>query len=96
MTRASLYSYYRIDPERSKEARAAVDALFDAVAQAYGVQGRWMRRHDDPHTYMEIYADIDDVDGLLAFTRRECERMGFARLLADSGARHDEIFVDAD
>ena len=96
MNRASLYVYYRIVPEHLEETRTAVDALFAAVAKAYGVHGRWMRRRDDPHTYLEVYVDIENVDALLAFTLRECERMGFARFLADSGARHNELFVDVD
>jgi hypothetical protein len=94
--RASLYTYYRIKPERREDVRAAVDALFVAAAQAYGIQGRWMRRKDDPQTYLEIYADrdVDHVEALTAFLHRECERIGFARLLADGSVRHDEIFVD--
>jgi quinol monooxygenase YgiN len=94
--RASLYTYYRIDPARREELRAVVDALFAAAAQAYGVQGRWMRRKDDPSTYLEVYADVENVAALAAFVQRECARIRFARLLADGGARHDEIFVDAD
>lgn len=96
MTRASLYTYYRIDPARCAELRAAVDALFAAAAQAYGVRGRWMRRKDDPSTFLEVYAGLENVDAFAAFIRRECERTGFTRLLADGSARHDEIFVDAD
>lgn len=94
--RASLYTYYRIHPERHENVRAAVDALFLAAAQAYGVRGRWMRRGDDPQTYLEVYVDVDNVEALASFLHRECERTGFARLLADGGVRHDEIFVDAD
>jgi hypothetical protein len=96
VTRASLYTYYRIDPARRAALRTAVDALFAAVAQAYGVQGRWMRRKDDPGTYLEVYADVENVEALVLFVRRECERSGFAALLADGTARHDEVFVDAD
>ncbi|MDX1374137.1 MAG: DUF4936 family protein [Burkholderiales bacterium] len=96
MTRACLYTYYRIDPARQREARTAVEALFAAAAQAYGVRGRWMRRKDDPSTFLEVYAEVENVEALAAFIRSECERMGFVRLLADGAARHDEIFVDAD
>lgn len=96
MTRATLYSYYRIDPARRGALRGAVDALFAAVAKAYGVRGRWMRRKDDPDTYLEVYADVENVDALALFVRRECEQSGFAALLADGTARHDEVFVDAD
>lgn len=96
VTRASLYTYYRVDPARRGALRSAVDALFAAVAQAYGVRGRWMRRKDDPGTYLEVYADVENVDALVLFVRQECERRGFAALLADGTARHDEVFVDAD
>jgi len=95
VTRSCLYTYYRIVPDRREDVRAAVDALFVAAAQAYGVRGRWMQRGDDPQTCLEVYVDVENADALAAFLRRECERTGFARLLADGGARHDEIFVDA-
>jgi len=96
VTRGCLYTYYRIVPGRREEVRAAVEALFAAAAQAYGVQGRWMRRGDDAQTYLEVYIDVENASALAVFLRRECERTGFARLLADGGVRHDEIFVDAD
>jgi len=96
VTRASLYCYYRADPAHRVALRSAVEALFRAVAQAHGVQGRWLHRKDDPQTCMEVYGDSADVEALAAFIRQECERTGFRQLLADAGVRHDEIFVDAD
>jgi len=96
VTRGSLYSYYRIEPARRAALRGAVEALFHAVVQAHGVQGRWMQRKDDPQTFMEVYGDSADVEALAAFIRQECERTGFRQLLADAAVRHDEIFVDAD
>jgi len=96
VTRASLYTYYRINPERRDALRVAVDALFVAAAQAYGARGRWMRRKDDPDTFLEVYPEVENVDALAAFLRRECERSGFSGFLADGGVRHEEIFVDAD
>lgn len=95
MTRANLYVYYRVDPTRRDALRAAIHTLFDAVAQTHGIRGRWMCRRDDPATYMEIYADVEDVTALAAFIEQVCERTGFERLLVDAGARHAEIFVDA-
>lgn len=96
MTRGCLYCYYRGDPAHSKALRSAVDALFHAVSENFSVQGRWMRRKDDPDTFMEIYADVANIDALVEFIQEECERSGFRRLLADSGVRHDEVFVNAD
>ncbi len=95
VTRASLYTYYRINPQHRDALRAAVNGLFAAAARAYGVQGRWMQRKDDPDTFLEIYAEVENVDALASFLRRECQRSGFSGLLADGGARHEEIFVDA-
>jgi len=96
VTRGCLYCYYRVDPAQSRALRNAVDALFHAVAENFSVQGRWMRRKDDPATCMEIYADVANVNALVQFIQQECERSGFRRLLADAGVRHDEVFVDAD
>ncbi len=35
--------------------RDEVESLFRAVEATTGVRGRWMRRRDDPATYMEVY-----------------------------------------
>ena len=96
MTRANLYVYYRVDPTRRAALRVAIRTLFDAVAQTHGIRGRWMCRRDDSATCMEIYADVEDVTALATFIEQYCEQLGFARLLVDAGARHAEIFVDAD
>jgi len=96
VSRASLFVYYRIDPARRDALRTAVGALFAAVAQTHGIRGRWMRRRDDPVTCMEVYADAEDVTALATFIDHHCERAGFGQLLAEAGARHAEIFVDAD
>lgn len=98
MIRACLYTYYRVDPAQGKALRDAVEALFRTVAEKFGVRGRWMRRRDDPYTFMEIYTGggDTDVDALARFIQEECDRSGFRRMLADSGVRHDELFVDAD
>lgn len=54
----NYYVYYKVDVARLAEARAAVEKLFAAVEHDYGVRGRWMRRRDDPATYMEVYEDV--------------------------------------
>lgn len=54
------YVYYRIDPARLDAMRRAVEEVFAAVEHATGVRGRWMRRRDDPGTYMEVYENVAD------------------------------------
>ena len=99
VTRGCLYSYYRADPAHREALRGAVEALFRSVSQIFGVEGRWMQRKDDPDTFMAIAPEQEDlagdVDALAQFVREQCERSGFRRLLADSGVRHDELFVEA-
>lgn len=69
----NYYVYYKIEPSRLEEVRTAVEKLFAAIERQYGVRGRWMRRRDDPATYMEVYEGVSDErafeDTLLQKTR---------------------------
>jgi len=41
-------------------ARSFVNKLFKEIEKQCGVRGRWMRRRDDPATYMEVYEGVKD------------------------------------
>ena len=56
----NYYVYYKVDPARLEEVRTQVEKLFAAVERRCGVRGRWMRRRDDPATYMEVYEGVSD------------------------------------
>ena len=56
----NYYVYYKVDPARLEEVRTQVERLFAAVERQCGVRGRWMRRRDDPATYMEVYEGVAD------------------------------------
>ncbi len=96
MSPASVYVYYRVDPERLRELQDVVEQLFTVVRREVGVTGCWQRRRDDPTTYMEVYPDVDDVPRFEALLARECERLGVYRCLAPGGARRVEFFVAVD
>jgi hypothetical protein len=81
------YVYYRIDPARLAEARSAVDELFALVARETGIQGRWMRRRDDPTTCMEVYEGVRDDQAFEALLERQSPKPGTDR--------HIERFVNA-
>ena len=83
----SYYVYYRIAPDRAAGLRKDVERLFDFIEASTGVRGRWMRRRDDPGTYMEIYEDIADGAAFEALLERETARLGLER--------HVERFVCA-
>ena len=75
----NYYVYYKLDPERLSELRPAIEALFKAVERESGVRGRWMRRRDDPATYMEVYEGVADEAAFEALLAREGAKLGLPR-----------------
>ncbi len=75
----SYYVYYRIAPDRAAGLRNDVERLFDLIEASTGVRGRWMRRRDDPGTYMEIYENIADGAAFEALLEREAAGLGLER-----------------
>ena len=53
--------------------------LFSVIERQCGVRGRWMRRRDDPSTYMEVYEGIQDAATFEALMERETESLGLQR-----------------
>jgi hypothetical protein len=77
----NYYIYYRVDPQRLAPLRPAVMALFKKIEEAFGVRGRWMRRRDDPTTYMEVYEGVQDEQAFEALLAREAPALGPERRL---------------
>ncbi|HEX7053994.1 MAG TPA: DUF4936 family protein [Burkholderiales bacterium] len=77
----NYYVYYKVDLARLAELRRKVDELFAAVEKECGVRGRWMRRRDDPATYMEVYEGVTDEAAFEALLEREGAKLGVARRL---------------
>ena len=75
----NYYVYYKVAPERVSALRGEVQALFAAVERALGVRGRWMRRRDDPSTYMEVYEGVADAPAFEALLAREGAKLGLER-----------------
>ena len=53
--------------------------LFRRAKLDFGVTGRWMRRRDDPSTYMEVYEGVKDEAGFEALLERAGTQFGLAR-----------------
>ena len=77
----NYYIYYKVSPEKVEGLRASVEALFSLVERRCGVRGRWMRRRDDPATYMEVYEGVTDERAFEALIEREGARLGLERRL---------------
>ena len=73
------YVYYKIAPDRLPQLRGMVEKLFQEIEKQCGVRGRWMRRRDDPSTYMEVYEGVKDETGFEALLEREGAKFGLAR-----------------
>jgi IMP cyclohydrolase len=83
----SFYVYYRVEPGRVASLQEEVRLLFRSIEAATGVRGRWMRRRDEPATYMEVYEDVHDGKAFEALLEREAAKLGLQR--------HVERFVCA-
>ena len=77
----NYYVYYKLDAEQAALARSFVNELFEKIKQQFDVQGRWMRRRDDPSTYMEVYEGVRDGAAFEALMRLEGPRLGVPRRL---------------
>ena len=73
------YVYYKLAPERVAELRGVVERLFQEIERQCGVRGRWMRRRDDPTTYMEVYEDVKDETAFEALLEGASARLGVPR-----------------
>jgi hypothetical protein len=75
----NYYVYYKVDPAGVVALRDAVQALFSLAQARFGVRGRWMRRRDDPATYMEVYEGVADEAAFEDFLHREGAAIGAGR-----------------
>jgi quinol monooxygenase YgiN len=72
----NYYVYYKVAPDRVAGLRPSVQRLFDKIEAELGVRGRWMRRRDDPTTYMEVYENVKDEQAFEALLAREAPALG--------------------
>jgi hypothetical protein len=75
----NYYVYYRIDPTRLRHLWPQVQQLFLTIEKETGIRGRWMRRRDDPATYMEVFEGVKDEAAFEALLEREGARLGVQR-----------------
>ena len=75
----NYYVYYKVSPAQLEQVRPRVEDLFRRAKLDFGVTGRWMRRRDDPSTYMEVYEGVTDETGFEALLEREGPKLGVPR-----------------
>lgn len=72
----NYYVYYKIEPARLRQLWPLVQHIFLEVEKQTGIRGRWMRRRDDPTTYMEVYEGVKDEAAFEAVLEGESARLG--------------------
>jgi hypothetical protein len=87
----NYYVYYRVVP--SEAARAVVAAVQSALREETGIQGRLLRRSDDPSTWMEIYEAVADPLRFEQTLDRLLAQHGFEGCIAPDSRRHCECFI---
>ena len=75
----NFYVYYRIDAARLDALRSSVEDLFKVIERETGVRGRWMRRRDEPTTFMEVYEGVKDDRAFETLLEREAAKLGLER-----------------
>ena len=77
----NYYVYYKLNAEQIARSSSLVNELFEQIKQKFGVHGRWMRRRDDPSTYMEVYEGVKDGAKFEALMQAEGVKLGVPRRL---------------
>ena len=77
----NYYIYYKARPDQVEALRRAVESLFSKIEKQLGVRGRWMRRRDDPTTYMEVYEGVENEQAFESLLAREAPALGPERRL---------------
>ena len=75
------YVYYKMAPTGRRRCAEWSKSCSTEIEKQCGVRGRWMRRRDDPSTYMEVYEEVKDAAAFEAVLEREGAKLGVQRKL---------------
>ena len=90
----SYYIYYRVDAAQTDACAAVVQKLLAAVQQSTGIQGRVLKKRNEPLLWMEIYEPVADEAKFEWELAEALAASGITALLQDGSARHTECFAE--
>ena len=88
----SYYIYYRI--AQPVQAHNLVRQVQSALKDETGVDGRLLRKRDDPSTWMEIYEGVGDAGKFEQCLAAIVQATNFTAALASGSERYLECFED--
>jgi len=71
-----------------------VRRLQAAIRERYGIEGRLLKKRDEPTLWMEIYEGVDDGAAFEAGLADLLEGLDFSPMLAAGSARKSECFEE--
>ncbi|MBI3528546.1 MAG: DUF4936 family protein [Betaproteobacteria bacterium] len=86
----SYYIYYRV--AQPAQAQTLVRHIQAALKDKTGIDGRLLRKRNDPSTWMEVYEGVGDVDAFEQCLAAAVHGTDFAAVLVTGGVRHVECF----
>ncbi len=93
MTPSHYYIYYPVRIGLEADLARALFNLQAELAAQTGVAGHFLRKADDPWTWMEIYENVTDVAAFDAALEQAVTKHALLRFVDEGGSRHLERFV---
>ena len=93
MSPSHYFIYYPVRIGMEADLARGLYNLQAEIQASTGVAGRFLRKADDPWTWMEIYENVLDAPAFDAALEQAIDRHGLMRFLEDGGRRHTERFV---
>ncbi len=90
----SYYIYYRVDGAKADACAAAVQKLLAAVQKRTGIEGRMLKKRNEPLLWMEIYEPVADEATFEWELAEAVAASGITALLQTGSTRHIECFAD--
>jgi hypothetical protein len=88
------YIYYRVDADKTGPCAVAVEYLLDAVHKKTGIQGRVMKKRNEPQLWMEIYENVTDEAAFEWELAEAVAGSGISNMLQPGSGRHTECFSE--
>ena len=86
----SFYVYYRVADVGTASRR--VRALFAALRERFGIQGRLLRKVGESSLWMEIYEEVPDAAEFERELARLVKALGIEATIAAGSSRKAEVF----
>jgi len=90
----NYYIYYRVDAAQTGRSAVAAQMLLERMHDKTGIQGRLLRKRNEPLLWMEIYENVPDGDTFEWELAEAVNASGLQHYLQAGSTRHTECFSE--